>query len=101
MSSSCYISISSKVAREDGAGVVLCVKARDRTGATGDPAIPAFTINVQDIDLVIIVMILIILILIFMGMRILFDWLNGNNLYPQCLEGEWHVEQPCLSLETL
>ena len=54
MSSSCFISISSKVAREDGAGVILCVKARDRTGATGDPAIPAFTINVQDIDLVII-----------------------------------------------
>jgi len=58
-----------EVAREDGAGVILCVKARDRTGATGDPAIPAFTINIQDIDL--------------------------------CLEGEWHVEQPCLSLETL
>ena len=57
MSPSSDITISSKVAREDGAGVVLCVKARDRTGATGDPAIPAFTINVQDIDLVIIVMI--------------------------------------------
>ena len=80
MSSSRYISISSKVAREDGAGVVLCVKSRDRTGATGDPAIPAFTINVQDIDLVIIVTTLIILILIFMIMRILFDWLNDNNL---------------------
>ena len=80
MSPSSDITISSKVAREDGAGVVLCVKARDRTGATGDPAIPAFTINVQDIDLVIIVTTLIILILIFMIMRILFDWLNGNNL---------------------
>ena len=80
MPSSCNISISSKVARADGAGVVLCVKSRDRTGSTGDPAIPAFTINVQDIDLVIIVMILIILSLIFMGMRILFDWLNDNNL---------------------
>ena len=53
MSPSSDITISSKVAREDGAGVVLCVKARDRTGASGDPAIPAFTINVQDIDLVI------------------------------------------------
>ena len=77
MSSSCNISISSKVAREDGAGVALCVKSRDRTGATGDPAIPAFTINVQDIDLVKIVMILVIFILI---LRILFDWLNDNNL---------------------
>ena len=39
-----------QVAREDGAGVVLCVKARDRSGAAGDSAIPAFTIAVQDVE---------------------------------------------------
>jgi len=59
-----------EVAQEDGAGVVLCVKARDRNGAaSGDSAIPSFTINVQAVE--------------------------------QCLEGEWHVEQPCLAFETL
>lgn len=60
-----------EVAQEDGAGVVLCVRARDRSGAaiTGDSAIPAFTLAVQAVE--------------------------------QCLEGEWHLEQPCLAFETL
>jgi len=60
-----------EVAQENGAGVVLCVRPRDRNGAaiTGDSAIPAFTVAVQDVE--------------------------------QCLEGEWHVEQPCLAFETL
>jgi hypothetical protein len=60
-----------EVAQEDGAGVVLCVRARDRNGAaiTGDSAIPAFTLAVLDVE--------------------------------QCLEGEWHVEQPRLAFETL
>ena len=45
-----------QVAQEDGAGVVLCVRARDRSGAaiTGDSAIPAFTLAVQAVEQVII-----------------------------------------------
>merc|ERR1719234_1745922 len=56
-----------EVVQDEGAGVVLYVKALDRSGVSAtDSTIPAFTIAVQDVE--------------------------------QCLEGEWHVEQPCLLL---
>ena len=82
-----------QVAREDGAGVVLCVKARDRSGAV---AIPAFTIAVQDVEQVtemINIRMILMMVLIMMA--------NVNMIFSQCMEGEWHVEQPCLAFETL
>ena len=85
-----------QVAREDGAGVVLCVKARDRSGAAGDSAIPAFTIAVQDVEQVtemINIRMILMMVLIMMA--------NINMIFSQCMEGEWHVEQPCLAFETL